>query len=49
LGIYLSFFIDSAPAPTIILILTSFFIVAFIKQSLIARQISNQIKYQKER
>jgi manganese/iron transport system permease protein len=49
LGIYLSFFIDSAPAPTIILILTSFFIVAFIRQSLIARQISNQIKYQKER
>ena len=49
LGIYLSFFIDSAPAPTIILILTSFFIVAFIRQSLIAQQISNQIKYQKER
>ena len=49
LGIYLSFFIDSAPAPTIILILTGFFIVAFIRQSLIARQISNQIKYQKER
>ncbi|MGL4404828.1 MAG: metal ABC transporter permease [Notoacmeibacter sp.] len=29
LGIYLSFFLDSAPAPTIILCLTSFFILAF--------------------
>jgi manganese/iron transport system permease protein len=30
LGIYLSFFIDSAPAPTIILVLTFFFVLAFI-------------------
>jgi manganese/iron transport system permease protein len=30
-GIYLSFFIDSAPAPTIILVMTFFFILAFIK------------------
>jgi len=30
LGIYLSFFIDSAPAPTIILILTFIFIISFI-------------------
>lgn len=30
LGVYLSFFIDSAPAPTVILILTSVFIVAFV-------------------
>lgn len=37
LGIYLSFFIDSAPAPTIILILTVMFIVAFVRESLIAR------------
>lgn len=29
-GIYLSFFIDSAPAPTIILILTIIFIISFI-------------------
>ena len=29
-GIYLSFFIDSAPAPTIILILTVIFIISFI-------------------
>ncbi len=32
-GIYLSFFIDSAPAPTIILILTVIFIISFIKQT----------------
>ncbi len=30
LGIYLSFFIDSAPAPTIILVMTSVFLVAFV-------------------
>ena len=30
LGIYISFFIDSAPAPTIILVMTFFFIAAFI-------------------
>lgn len=30
LGVYLSFFIDSAPAPTIVLLLTTIFIAAFI-------------------
>jgi len=30
LGIYISFFIDSAPAPTIILFLSAFFICALI-------------------
>jgi len=30
LGVYLSFYIDSAPAPTVILILTAVFIVAFV-------------------
>ncbi len=34
LGTYLSFFIDSAPAPTIILVLTTIFIIAFIKKNL---------------
>ncbi len=29
-GVYLSFYIDSAPAPTVILILTAVFIVAFV-------------------
>lgn len=31
LGIYLSFFINSAPAPTIILVMTVFFIAAFVR------------------
>lgn len=31
IGIYLSFFIDSAPAPTIILVLTGLFIIAFLR------------------
>jgi manganese/iron transport system permease protein len=31
LGVYLSFFIDSAPAPTVILILTIMFIAAFVR------------------
>ncbi|WP_375256160.1 metal ABC transporter permease [Yoonia sp.] len=31
LGVYLSFFLDSAPAPTIILVLTVIFIAAFIR------------------
>lgn len=30
LGVYLSFYIDSAPAPTVILILTAVFILAFV-------------------
>lgn len=30
LGVYLSFFIDSAPAPTIVLLLTAAFVVAFV-------------------
>src|SRR6056297_52366 len=34
LGSYLSFFIDSAPAPTIVLILTALFIAAFVRRQL---------------
>jgi len=30
LGVYLSFFIDSAPAPTIVLLMTAAFIIAFV-------------------
>ena len=37
-GIYISFFIDSAPAPTIILILMFFFITAFLRASFIKRR-----------
>ena len=38
LGIYISFYIDSAPAPTIILILTVIFIAAFVRANVVARQ-----------
>jgi manganese/iron transport system permease protein len=40
LGVYVSFFIDSAPAPTIILILTIIFIGAFIRSNLQRRQVA---------
>ncbi|WP_333713755.1 metal ABC transporter permease [Yoonia sp.] len=37
-GVYASFFLDSAPAPTVILVLTAIFIVAFIRANLTQRQ-----------
>lgn len=37
-GVYLSFYIDSAPAPTIILILTLIFIIVFIRAGIITRR-----------
>lgn len=40
LGVYASFFLDSAPAPTIILILTAIFIVAFIRSGIVTRRSS---------
>jgi manganese/iron transport system permease protein len=40
LGIYASFYLDSAPAPTIILILTIIFIVAFIRSNIVTRRAS---------
>jgi len=42
LGTYASFFLDSAPAPTIILIMTAMFIVAFIRRQIITRRSSLQ-------
>jgi manganese/iron transport system permease protein len=36
-GIYLSFLIDSAPAPTIVLLMTALFILAFLKTTLTPR------------
>ena len=39
-GIYLSFFLDSAPAPTIVLLMSGLFVFAFIKTSLAARTAS---------
>lgn len=39
LGVYLSFFIDSAPAPTIVLVMTAMFVAAFLRARwLAARQ-----------
>jgi manganese/iron transport system permease protein len=40
LGVYASFYLDSAPAPTIILILTVIFIAAFVRSNIIARRVS---------
>ena len=40
LGTYASFFIDSATAPTIILILTALFILAFIRRQVMTRRAS---------
>ena len=37
-GTYLSFFLDSAPAPTVILILTGFFILAFLWRNIVTRR-----------
>jgi manganese/iron transport system permease protein len=39
-GTYASFFLDSAPAPTIILILSGVFIVAFVRRMVLTRQAS---------
>ncbi len=39
-GTYASFFLDSAPAPTIVLILTTVFIIAFVRRQLQTRQAS---------
>lgn len=43
LGTYLSFFLDSAPAPTIVLILTGLFILAFIQRQVRTRRAARQI------
>ena len=37
-GVYLSFFIDSAPGPTIVLLLTAAFIVSFVVTGRVSRQ-----------
>ncbi len=39
-GVYLSFFLDSAPAPTIMLLLTGVFVLSFIRRSLQTRRAS---------
>ncbi|MEP5761380.1 MAG: metal ABC transporter permease [Litoreibacter sp.] len=40
-GIYASFFIDSAPAPTIVLVLTILFIAAFVRTSIRNHRVTN--------
>ncbi|MEP4197880.1 MAG: metal ABC transporter permease [Aliishimia sp.] len=40
LGTYASFFLDSAPAPTIILIMTGVFIIAFVRRQIVTRRLS---------
>ena len=40
IGVYLSFFLDSAPAPTVILVLTGLFIMAFVRSARVARQVT---------
>jgi manganese/iron transport system permease protein len=42
-GTYASFFIDSAPAPTIVLILTALFILSFLRRQLQNRQNANRL------
>ncbi|MDV4146531.1 metal ABC transporter permease [Shimia sp. FJ5] len=41
-GTYLSFFLDSAPAPTIVLILTALFIIAFMRRQVLTRRTTRQ-------
>jgi manganese/iron transport system permease protein len=41
-GTYASFFIDSSPAPTIVLILTALFIIAFVRRMRITRRMSRR-------
>lgn len=42
-GTYLSFFLDSAPAPTIVLILTAAFIAAFVRRLVLNRRASRRM------
>lgn len=42
-GTYVSFFLDSAPAPTIVLILTVLFLVAFVRRGLQTRRASSGV------
>lgn len=42
LGVYASFYLDSAPAPTIILILTAIFIAAFVRSNIVTRRASTR-------
>lgn len=39
-GVYASFFLDSAPAPTIILMLTAIFVLALLRRALLTRRVA---------
>lgn len=43
-GVYLSFFLDSAPAPTVILILTTIFVAAFLRRLALARRATAEVR-----
>ncbi|WP_447215073.1 iron/manganese ABC transporter permease subunit SitD [Citrobacter pasteurii] len=43
LGVYLSFFIDSAPAPTIVVLFSLLFVITFIYATLRDRRLENQL------
>ncbi|WP_093116760.1 metal ABC transporter permease [Salinihabitans flavidus] len=42
-GTYASFFLDSAPAPTIILILTALFVLAFLRRQILTRRATSGV------
>ncbi|NPD15019.1 metal ABC transporter permease [Xinfangfangia sp. D13-10-4-6] len=42
-GVYASFFLDSAPAPTVVLILTALFLIAFVRKIRLQRQVTTAI------
>lgn len=48
-GVYFSFFIDSAPAPTIVLILTAVFVLAFLNRLYVTRKTSRRAVAQQNR
>ena len=39
-GTFLSFFLDAAPAPTVVLVLTGFFVVAFVRRVVLTKRAS---------
>ena len=43
-GTYLSFHLDSAPAPTIVLVLTAFFLAAFVARQIQTRRMSRRLR-----
>lgn len=44
LGVWASFWLDSAPAPTVVLLLTALFTLAFLYRSIAARRIESEIQ-----